>query len=102
MVAFVDRVESAVEGVATTQRHQDAICVEMQRLHMDPNGPANTSSLRRAGMHAANALGAIGDAVGADISADIEAAKRALDTQTRWPEPMYATPPMPQQETPPG
>jgi hypothetical protein len=69
-VTFFDKLEAKLDrGEATAEEHQKAII----RLE------GSTIPLRRAGVLHAQALAKIGNKVGADVSAEAEEARRALE-----------------------
>jgi hypothetical protein len=71
-IGLADTLEPAIHKQTETSD-------KMLELHRDPAAPCNTLPLRRAGIAAADALEAIGNAVHADVAPQVAAIKTALE-----------------------
>jgi hypothetical protein len=71
-IGLADTLEPAIHKQTETSD-------KMLELHRDPSSPCNTTPLRRAGIAAADALEAIGNAVHADVTPHVAAIKTALE-----------------------
>jgi hypothetical protein len=77
--AFFERYIGLADTLEPAIQKQTETSDKMLELHRDPSAPCNTLPLRQAGIAAADALEAIGNAVHADVAPQVAAIKTALE-----------------------